>query len=86
MIAGDFKKTKEIAETKEISDLTNNQEKSDAIANLDAASRILAEALTPIGYKDLDVYMQKRYVFLQAGSDGRKQTSKKRKKETGILG
>lgn len=32
---------------------------------MDAASQILAEALTPIGYKDLDVYVQKRYVFFR---------------------
>jgi hypothetical protein len=32
----------------------------------DAASRILAEALTPIGYKSLDVYVQKRYVFFKS--------------------
>lgn len=32
---------------------------------MDAASQILAEALTPIGYKDLDVYVQKRYVFFK---------------------
>lgn len=31
----------------------------------DAAARILAEALTPIGYKDLEVYVQKRYVFFK---------------------
>ena len=37
-------------------------------ANLDAASRIVAEALTPIGYKDLDVYVQKRYVFFKPGT------------------
>ena len=33
--------------------------------SLDVASRIVAEALTPIGYKDLDVYVQKRYVFFR---------------------
>lgn len=37
-------------------------------ANLDAASRIIAEALTPMGYKDLDVYVQKRYVFFKPGT------------------
>lgn len=81
LIAGDFKKTKEIAETKEISDLTNNQEKSGAIANLDAASRILAEALTPIGYKDLDVYMQKRYVFFKPDPMAESKPPKKEKKK-----
>jgi hypothetical protein len=34
----------------------------------DVASHIMAEALTPIGYKDLDVYVQKRYVFFKPAS------------------
>lgn len=36
-----------------------------SVSAMDAASQILAEALTPIGYKDLDVYVQKRYVFFR---------------------
>ncbi|MCF2445150.1 outer membrane beta-barrel protein [Dyadobacter sp. CY345] len=45
-------------------------------ANLDAASRIVAEALTPIGYKDLDVYVQKRYVFFKADATTEKPVEK----------
>jgi len=44
--------------------LDNNGLEND-VASLDAASRIMAETLTPIGYKDLDVYVQKRYVFFR---------------------
>lgn len=80
LIAADFKKTKEIPETKEISVLTN-LEKPVAIANLDAASQILAEALTPIGYKDLDVYMQKRYVFFKPDPMAESKLPKKEKKK-----
>ncbi|GLU56272.1 hypothetical protein Dfri01_57330 [Dyadobacter frigoris] len=81
LIVSDFKKTKEITATKEMSDLTNNPEKPIAIANLDAASQILAEALTPIGYKDLDVYMQKRYVFFKPDPMAESKPPKKEKKK-----
>ena len=50
--------------------ITSIQEKTDASESMnpaypDAASRIVAETLMPIGYKDLDVYVQKRYVFFK---------------------
>ncbi|MEO6684946.1 MAG: outer membrane beta-barrel protein [Dyadobacter sp.] len=81
LLASDFKKIKETPEAKEVSDLTDNPEKPVAIANLDAASQILAEALTPIGYKDLDVYMQKRYVFFKTDPMAGGKLPKKEKKK-----
>lgn len=53
--------------TTEVGGIVSVQEKTVLFepVNTDAASRILAEVLTPIGYKDLDVYVQKRYVFFK---------------------
>lgn len=75
LLAGDYKKTKEIP------GLGNDLAKSDAVQTLDAASRILADALTPIGYKDLDVYMQKRYVFFKPDPLAESKLPKKEKKK-----
>jgi hypothetical protein len=47
----------------------------------DVASRILAEALTPIGYKGLDVYFQKRYIFFKPGSLDNSAPEKTKKRE-----
>ncbi|WP_229216696.1 hypothetical protein [Dyadobacter sp. 3J3] len=81
LLASDFKKIKETPEAKEAQELTNNSEKAVEIAKLDAASQILAEALMPIGYKDLDVYMQKRYVFYKPDAMAETKLPKKEKKK-----
>jgi hypothetical protein len=47
----------------------------------DVASRILADELTPIGYKDLDVYFQKRYIFFKPGSLDKSAPEKTKKRE-----
>jgi len=44
----------------------------------DLGSRIVAEALDPIGYKDLDVYIQKRYVFYKPAAVQEKPVEKSR--------
>ncbi|MCF0059512.1 hypothetical protein [Dyadobacter sp. CY356] len=75
LLASDLKKTDEIA------DLNNNPEKPFVMSNPDAASQILAEALTPIGYKDLDVYVQKRYVFFKPDAIASNKSPKKEKKK-----
>jgi hypothetical protein len=49
---------------------------------LESSGQILAEALTPIGYKDLDIYMQKRYVFFKPDVvDNRDEKAPKKKRE-----
>ena len=59
LIANDFSLNKKVPDS-----VTNANEVTN-VASQDIASRIMAEALTPIGYHDLDVYFQKRYVFFK---------------------
>ncbi|MBE9465785.1 outer membrane beta-barrel protein [Dyadobacter subterraneus] len=73
--------TSDLTKTKEMPVSGNDLAKSYVTQNLDATSRILAESLTPIGYKDLDVYVQKRYVFFKPDPMAESKLPKKEKKK-----